>query len=136
MDDNTGNTTNTATRTVYWTAGIVFVHALAFFGLLLTLVMAVPAFMAVFTDFDVELPAMTLWTISISHLVVSYWYLLACLFFSVDIGVLVGLGRMRAGRKTATIAWFVAVLIAIAFFEIFTAVSLYLPMERTIETLH
>ena len=122
-------------KSVYRTAGMLAVHCVAGCGLLALLVYVVPHYMAVFTDFDAELPAMTHWMILLSTLVVHYWYLIIGPAFAVDVAVFIGLSQLRSGGRWATAAWFLAVLGAMILFAVFVAVALFVPMLSLHESL-
>lgn len=122
-------------KSVYWTVGMLAVHCVAGCGILALLVYIVPRFMAIFADFDAELPAMTLWMISLATLLVSYWYLILGPAFAVDAAVFIGLSRLRSGGRWAMAFWFMAVLGAMILFAGFVVVALFLPMQHLHESL-
>jgi type II secretory pathway component PulF len=63
--------TNTLIRIVY----LCFIAAHVLLVLNFLMIQIVPQFEAIFRDFDVNLPTMTLCVISVSQVFVSYWYL-------------------------------------------------------------
>jgi len=122
-------------KSVYRAAGMLAVHCVAGCGILALLVYVVPRCMATFADFDVALPTMTQWLISLATVVVPYWYLIIGPAFAVDAAVFIGLSQMRSGKHWATAAWFMAVLGAMILFAGFVAVALFVPMQGLHESL-
>lgn len=116
--------------TVFWTAGMLLVHCVAVFALLLALIRIVPACMVVFEDLDVELPAATQLLMSFSIFVAHYWYLLVSLALGVDAAVFIALSQLPSSLRWVTAAWFTTVLIAMILFAGFVAVALYVPLQN------
>lgn len=116
--------------TVFWTAGMLLVHYVAVFALLLVLLRVVPACMVVFEDFEVELPAATQVVISFSIFVAHYWYLLVSLALGVDAAVFIALSQLPSKLRWLTAAWFTIVLVAMILFAGFVGVALYVPLQN------
>lgn len=71
-----------------------FMLATMFFILLFMMVKIVPSFQAIFDDFELDLPRITLWLIESSEFFINYWYLFALVL----IGIFV-LGGSHASRS-------------------------------------
>ena len=115
-------------KSVWRTAGMLAVHCVVGCGILALMLFVVPRFVVILQDFDAELPAMTQWVISLSMFVVTYWWLLIGPAFGVDAAVFGGLMLLPAESRWATVAWFLAVLVAMILFTVFVVMALFVPM--------
>jgi hypothetical protein len=105
---------------------MLFVHFFAGSVLLVMLGQTVPGFVEIFEDFEVDLPVIAQVVISLSYLVVSYWYLLPLLVIA-DTAVLFGLSRLPPRARWLARLWFWLVLSAILLLIVGTIVGVALP---------
>lgn len=115
--------------------GILFFHALAILLLFSILIFVVPKCKAIFQDFDVDLPVITLWAVACSHIAVRCCWLLLPLVLVVDASVLLALTRLPPTRTGPATAWFVSVLLVVGLMIIVTVVAIGIPMTDLVDNL-
>jgi hypothetical protein len=113
---------------------MLFVHFFAGSVLFVILGQTVPGFVEIFDDFEAELPGIAQLVISLSHLAVSYWYLLPLLLI-VDAAVLFGLSRLTPRARWVTRLWFWLVLVAIVLLIGSAIVGVGLPFMNLLESI-
>ena len=109
----------------------VVIHAVLLFGAVFALIWIVPRFKEMFADMRIELPALTLFLITMSDWLKNFWYLA----FPGVMGLLVfdalvyWLLARRRGTWVLSALWFVAVTVAMGLGAIFFIVlPLHLPL--------
>jgi len=110
----------------------VVIHAVLLFGAVFVLIWIVPRFKEMFADMRIELPALTLFLITMSDWLKNYWYLAffpgVISLLAVDALVYWALARRRRTWVLSAL-WFVAVTVAMGLAAIFFIVMpLHLPL--------
>jgi hypothetical protein len=103
-------------------------HFFAFLVLIAALGGAVPSFVRMYKDFDVELPPMTQWVFRLSHVVVSYWYLILPLGMGIDAVILGRLSLLPDETNWLGTLWAVLVLLATILLLGLVIVALAMPL--------
>ena len=109
----------------------VVIHAALLFGAVFALIWIVPRFKEMFADMRIELPALTLFLITMSDWLKNFWYLAfpaVMSLLAVDALVYWALARRR-GTWVLSALWFIAVTVAMGLAAIFFIVMpLHLPL--------
>jgi len=126
---------NPGDKSLVSTAGMLFAHLAA--GLIVVVVMGfvVPRFVRTFAELEAELPPMSEYMITVSNLVVRWWYLLLPIGLAIDAALLFGLSRLpRPARWLATV-WGIVVLLAAVLLIGLTVVAVIVPLQNLITQL-
>lgn len=105
-------------------------HAALALGLCGRLVLAGPVYDHTFKNFNMALPEMTLWSLSVSHWFANYWYVLVMPFLAAVALEGVLLYWLGGWSRRAGLVWTVLIALAILFLWGGIEVSWYLPLDQ------
>ena len=122
-------------RSLVWTAWMLLTHFVAGVLLLWAMISVVPRFIAMFAEFEAEVPPVTELLIVVSNLVARWGYLLLPLGLAVDAVLLLALSRLPAGARWLGTLWATLVLVAALVAFALMIVAIMLPLAVLIESL-
>jgi type II secretory pathway component PulF len=111
---------------------LVIIHEMLWIGLGLLLYLVVPRFEAIFADFGVDLPALTVLLVKISRFVVRYWWVVLAmlvLLAPVDRAILEHLRRSPGGRRAVRLWSGLVIALPLAAF-VLMVVALFFPATQ------
>jgi len=114
----------------------VLLHGICVIALIAGMLFMVPTYKSIFKDFKMKLPWITEAVVSISDLIIRYWYILPLLIvplLALDGGIVFFLGQ--AGRRKLRTVWLVMPIVLAVLFGALALVSLELPFRALVEAL-
>ena len=112
-------------------------HSLLWIVLLGMMLYYVPSFVKTFADFDVEVPAMTVWVIAWSSLSVRFWYAILPAIAVLCAGDLAVLYVLYLSPKVVVLRWLWSGLMLLAPLALIglTVLAIQLPMAGLVQQL-
>jgi type II secretory pathway component PulF len=122
-------------RTVVWTAWMLLTHLVAFVLVMWVLGTIVPQFLAMFAEFEAEVPPVSILVIDLSHIVTAYWYLVLPLALVIDAALLFGLRCLPAAANWLATVWATLVWLGMLLLLAMVVVGLYVPLDQLLTDL-
>jgi type II secretory pathway component PulF len=116
-------------KSLLWATATWLSHFVVLFVILLTFVICVPGFTAMYDHLDMDLPAITANVLNFSELMVSYWYLLVVPLF-VDFAFLIGASLTGPKLRWLAHAWSTCLLLGTVLLLGMTLVATALPFQE------
>ena len=126
---------NRLLRSSIWTAWMLLTHLVAFVVVISVLGTTVSRFLAIFAEFEAEVPPVTILVIDLSHVVTAYWYLLLPLALVIDAALLFGLSCLPPAARWLATVWATLVWLATLVLLAIVVVGLFLPLEELVSDL-